>query len=353
MSTIATPRDTGTPLARRVNSSQAFNNSNTTPTSSTRPSLDVPRSASSSPNPSAAPAAAAAAAGKRANRAALREYYNLKKSQAASGTGTSTPILEVTSTPPSPDPSNNGFQQSLSSFDSIPASPLLDSPDFSAQPYLAELLQSSTLAELLKTYARILSEIRALDAEKKALVYDNYSKLISATETIRKMRTSMFDPNALTGDKLDPMASTLDAVLGKVYELASGIRGELRQRLSESRGGDEDAAVRRRETEQEQDRDLDGIEDEEERRRRKERRDRTRELAREVVKVPERLRALMKEGKKEAAAREWEMPRRLLERWKEKGVGGEDVGRLLEEGDTIVKGEKGSTPGTSTQGVEV
>ena len=56
----------------------------------------------------------------------------------------------------------------------------------------------------------------------------------------------------------------------------------------------------------------------------------------------------MKEGKKEAAVREWEMPRWLLERWKEKGVGGEDVGRLLEEGDTIVKGEKGSIPGTST-----
>ncbi|KAH7628298.1 Vps51/Vps67-domain-containing protein [Sordaria sp. MPI-SDFR-AT-0083] len=344
MSTIATPRDTGTPLSRRINSSQALSNSNTTPTSSTRPSLDVPRSASSSPNPSAAPVAAA---GKRANRAALREYYNLKKAQAASGTGgTSTPILEVTSTPPSPDPSsssNNGFQQSLSSFDSIPASPVLDSPEFSAQPYLSELLQSSTLAELLKTYARILQEIRALDAEKKALVYDNYSKLISATETIRKMRTSMFDSNSSTGDRLDPMASTLDAVLGKVYELASGIRGELRQRLSE---GDESAA-RRREMEQEQDRDiLEGIEDEEERRSRRERRDRTRELAREVVRVPERLRALVKEGKKEEAARGWEMPRRLLERWKERGVGGEDVGRLLEEGNAIIKGEDGSRTST-------
>lgn len=31
-------------------------------------------------------------------------------------------------------------------------------------------------------------EIRALDGERKALVYDNYSKLIAATETIRKVR---------------------------------------------------------------------------------------------------------------------------------------------------------------------
>ena len=30
-------------------------------------------------------------------------------------------------------------------------------------------------------------EIRALDGERKALVYDNYSKLIAATDTIRKV----------------------------------------------------------------------------------------------------------------------------------------------------------------------
>ncbi len=30
-------------------------------------------------------------------------------------------------------------------------------------------------------------EIRGLDGERKALVYDNYSKLIAATDTIRKV----------------------------------------------------------------------------------------------------------------------------------------------------------------------
>lgn len=32
-----------------------------------------------------------------------------------------------------------------------------------------------------------LAEIRGLDGERKALVYDNYSKLIAATDTIRKV----------------------------------------------------------------------------------------------------------------------------------------------------------------------
>lgn len=32
-------------------------------------------------------------------------------------------------------------------------------------------------------------EIKGLDGERKALVYDNYSKLITATDTIRKVRS--------------------------------------------------------------------------------------------------------------------------------------------------------------------
>ena len=49
------------------------------------------------------------------------------------------------------------------------------------------MLADSGLEELVRAYARVVGETRALDAEKKALVYDNYSKLISATETIRKV----------------------------------------------------------------------------------------------------------------------------------------------------------------------
>lgn len=63
----------------------------------------------------------------------------------------------------------------------------IDSESFDAEAYIKARLKDSSLEELLKTYTRVLGEIRALDAEKKALVYDNYSKLITATETIRKV----------------------------------------------------------------------------------------------------------------------------------------------------------------------
>lgn len=63
----------------------------------------------------------------------------------------------------------------------------IDTEGFDADAYVKAKLKDSSLEELLRTYTRVLGEIRALDAEKKALVYDNYSKLITATETIRKV----------------------------------------------------------------------------------------------------------------------------------------------------------------------
>ena len=35
----------------------------------------------------------------------------------------------------------------------------------------------------------LTKDIRNLDGERKSLVYDNYNKLIAATETIRKVRS--------------------------------------------------------------------------------------------------------------------------------------------------------------------
>lgn len=65
--------------------------------------------------------------------------------------------------------------------------------------------------------------------------------------------------------------------------------------------------------------------------------------------MPEKMRALVKEGKVEEARKQWEMPRRLLERWRERGVGGEDVGRCIEEGDGVLNAEAGSSASSSTR----
>ncbi|KAH8886486.1 hypothetical protein GQ53DRAFT_344868 [Thozetella sp. PMI_491] len=287
MSTIASPRDPSTPLPRRINSSSHIPKS-PTPTSSTRPSFDIPHSAGGSPNPNVT---SAPGPSKRANRAALREYYNLKKTPG-------TPTLEVTD--PDDDP--------VSQYSEVPPSEL-NSPNFNADAYVTKTLASSSLSELLRVYTRVLGEIRALDAEKKALVYDNYSKLISATETIRKMRSNM--------DPLNPMARTLDPAIASIYQQACSIREELRKEARPPAGPRDDGA------------DAEALD----------RRRRTKAVAAEILRVPDRLRLLVREGSLEEARREWELPRRLLERWKEEGIGGSDVDTLLEEGDAILRDE--------------
>ncbi|KAG9230266.1 Vps51/Vps67-domain-containing protein [Amylocarpus encephaloides] len=247
----------------------------TTPSPSTRPSIDIPRSTEASPNRAQPP--------KRANRAALREYYNLKAAES----------------PPNPSPPSE-----TSSIHDLPLSPrsILDSADFDAQAYVRDVLATQSLGELLRTYNGVLGDIRALDAERKALVYDNYSKLIAATETIRRMREDMGREKSV-GGMLDP------AIRG-VYARAGEIAGEWRETVRRAEGGKEAA-----------------------------RKEKTRRVVERVLGAPGRVRGLMVEGREEEARRVWERELRLLERWRERGVGGGDVGDCIEEGKRALRGE--------------
>ena len=63
----------------------------------------------------------------------------------------------------------------------------LDNEDFEAGTYVKRLLEKEGLEGVLQVEGALLGEIRGLDGERKALVYDNYSKLIAATDTIKKV----------------------------------------------------------------------------------------------------------------------------------------------------------------------
>jgi hypothetical protein len=120
-------------------------------------------------------------------------------------------------------------------------------------------------------------------------------------------------------DPLNPMASTLDPAIQGIYQRAENIKGEMREALPES--------VRR---EQEM-----GSEEREKDIRRK----KAKEVVGRVLDCPERVRELVKEGKEEEARRKWESTLRLLERWKERGVGGTDVLNCIEDGNASLRGE--------------
>ncbi|KAI7704945.1 hypothetical protein KC322_g6479, partial [Hortaea werneckii] len=145
MSTIASPRPSISLSSRRTSTST---DNTTRSTSTSRP-------------------AGPGAGNVRRNRAALRDYYGLKDAAPADARDTQAVEAEKESE--------------------------LDKADFDPEAYVQSLLANDGLEGVLRIETGLVGDIRSLDGEKKALVYDNYSKLIAATDTIRSMREKM-DP---------------------------------------------------------------------------------------------------------------------------------------------------------------
>lgn len=176
-------------------------------------------------------------------------------------------------------------------------------------------------------------EIKGLDGERKALVYDNYSKLITATDTIRKVRGLKFPQRPLTEeftvrviewltryisgqmrtnmDPLTPTTSTLSPTISHIAETASSLATSLRERSSRATHPDKADTEKRMKPQQ--------------------------ETVRWVLAMPGRLRRLLEGGKREEAVRDWEAVEGLLGKWEERGVGGarevrEECEGILERG---------------------
>lgn len=71
-------------------------------------------------------------------------------------------------------------------------SPTIDPCDingahFDPEMFLSKLIKEKSLTELMDEEAKTVTQIRALDSDMQTLVYENYNKFISATDTIRKV----------------------------------------------------------------------------------------------------------------------------------------------------------------------
>ncbi|PYH41962.1 COG1/VPS51 family protein [Aspergillus saccharolyticus JOP 1030-1] len=298
MSTLSSPRPS-------IASSRAHS---PTPTSSHRPSLDTLNTnlgnnggLSASSTPSTARAVSPSLHPRR-NRAALRDYYNLRPSDAAAGVGRRSRSIPRQSEGDGPTFNNNNHN---STSYVVATGTELDSPDFDPQRYVSHLLATSSLSTVLKAENTLVGDIRTLDSERKALVYDNYSKLIRAVETIGKMRRSMDDRGApLT------MSKTLGPAIAFVAETAGSLIQEGEEQQRRIREAKVEEGTERRKAE--------------------------RQTVQWVLGAPERLEKLLAEGKAEEAERDWEEVRKLLGKWE--GVKGvaevrEACEKVLEGGD--------------------
>ena len=75
----------------------------------------------------------------------------------------------------------------------------LDKEDFDGKDYIDKIVRERNLSALIMMendlvqgrypffWMLMIKDIRNLEGERKSLVYDNYNKLIAATETIRKV----------------------------------------------------------------------------------------------------------------------------------------------------------------------
>ena len=133
------------------------------------------------------------------------------------------------------------------------------------------------------------TEIRNLDSDRKSLVYDNYSKLLTATSTIRRMRTNM--------DPLGPSTHTLSPAISHIAETAASLSSSMHALPQKPSGLGIDIQV-------EQERDP--AED----RKRKQT-----ETVRWVLDTPRRLQRLMDEEKEDEAEKEWQEVSRILAKW--------------------------------------
>lgn len=61
----------------------------------------------------------------------------------------------------------------------------IDGSSFNARAYLEKHLKEKDLSDLMLEEKVLTEQIRSLDSEMQTLMYDNYSKFISATDTIR------------------------------------------------------------------------------------------------------------------------------------------------------------------------
>jgi hypothetical protein len=84
----------------------------------------------------------------------------------------------------------------------------IDSPGFDPETYVTKLLRESRLANLIDKEQLLSKQIKTLDNEMQTLVYENYNKFISATDTIRQMKKDF----KIMEDEMTHLISTMTTI---------------------------------------------------------------------------------------------------------------------------------------------
>jgi len=95
---------------------------------------------------------------------------------------------------------------------------------FQHEKYLDKLFKDKSLHELMDKESEIIKQIRSLDSEMQTLVYENYNKFISATDTIKKMKNDF--------RKMEDEMNKLDNTLMSVTQFSDKVNTALHEKRS-------------------------------------------------------------------------------------------------------------------------
>lgn len=97
---------------------------------------------------------------------------------------------------------------SVASATGTPKFTTIDSPAFNADSYISTMIRTARVDTLMKKHGEMVREIHALDGDMQMLVYENYNKFISATDTIRSMKSNVDG----MGTKMKELKTIMDGV---------------------------------------------------------------------------------------------------------------------------------------------
>ncbi|CAH0556107.1 unnamed protein product [Brassicogethes aeneus] len=107
----------------------------------------------------------------------------------------------------------------------------INGPGFNSNLYLEKLFKESTLKQVMDHESEIVKDTQTLHSDMQTLVYENYNKFISATDTIKKMKTDFKKMET----EMDLLASNMSSITSFSDQINSTLH-DSREKISKLSG---------------------------------------------------------------------------------------------------------------------
>ncbi|RZF39613.1 hypothetical protein LSTR_LSTR001134 [Laodelphax striatellus] len=107
----------------------------------------------------------------------------------------------------------------------------INGPYFNPDMYLQKILKESSLKQVMDKETEVVRDTQSLHSEMQTLVYENYNKFISATDTIRKMKSDFKKME----DEMDMLAKNMGSITSFSESISSTLQ-DTRQHISKLSG---------------------------------------------------------------------------------------------------------------------